>query len=79
KKEEVEEAFVVRVPDAYPIYHLDYKKDLSFVLSEIESLGKIYCIGRTGRFKYNNMDDSVEQGIKIAEKILRDGYKTLSL
>ena len=70
KKEEIEEAFVIRVPNAYPIYHLDYKKDLEFVLSAIESSGKVYCIGRTGRFKYNNMDDSISQGLKIAEEIL---------
>lgn len=70
KKEEIGESFVVRVPDAYPVYHLDYKKDLEATLSAVESSGKIHCIGRTGRFKYNNMDDSIDQGLKIAEKIL---------
>lgn len=71
KREEIEEAFVVRVPYAYPIYHIGYREDLDFALAEIERSGKIHCIGRTGRFKYNNMDDSLSQGLEIAKKILK--------
>ncbi len=70
KKEDVEEAFVVRLTYTYPIYHIGYKKDLDFVLDEIERLGRVSCVGRTGRFKYNNMDDSILQGFRMAEDII---------
>jgi dTDP-4-dehydrorhamnose reductase len=72
KKEDVEEAFAIRILENYPIYHLGYKQDLDFILSNIEKLENIYCIGRTGRFKYNNMDDSILQGFEISEKIIEN-------
>ena len=48
----------VKVPKAYPAYFDTYENisELRAALDEIENL---YCIGRNGQHRYNNMDHSM--------------------
>ncbi len=63
---EVIEGFVTRLPHAYPVYDLEYKEHLAPILEFVHSLDNIKTGGRQGLFRYNNMDQSIEMGRKMA-------------
>lgn len=49
---------VVRVKKAYPAYWGSYK-ELAVVRDFIDGVENLYCIGRNGQHRYNNMDHSM--------------------
>ena len=58
---------MIRVEKAYPAYFgvYEYFGDIKDYLNTISNL---YCIGRNGQHKYNNMDDSILtalEGVKL--------------
>ncbi len=59
---------IVRVPKAYPAY-FDVYKDIDKVKDYLNSFENLYCIGRNGQHKYNNMDHSMLSGIEVADII----------
>jgi protoporphyrinogen oxidase len=63
---EVLGAFVKRIPHAYPVYDLEYKRNLTPTLEFVHSLRNVKTGGRQGLFRYNNMDQSIEMGRKMA-------------
>lgn len=69
KKEHMKDSLVVRVKHAYPYYDLDYKEKLDAVVNFLETEHE-HLLGRTGIFRYNNSDNSIEMGFELAEKIL---------
>jgi len=62
---EVTSYYVYRLQYAYPFYDLDYKKKLDAVVSYLES-ENCNLLGRTGMFRYNNADNSIEMGFELA-------------
>jgi protoporphyrinogen oxidase len=66
RSDEVLGAVVKRIPHAYPVYDLQYKQNLTPVLEFVHSLKNIKTGGRQGLFRYNNMDQSIEMGRKMA-------------
>jgi len=77
KKEEVFDSKVIRVKNAYPFYDLDYKDKLKKIVGFIESSNKIFCLGRTGIFRYNNSDGSIEMGFELAKRLLNKDSKSI--
>lgn len=73
QKKDIEDALVTRVKYAYPYYDLDYKRKLDIVVNHLEGNG-VALLGRTGMFKYNNSDNSIEMGFALAEKFLQEGH-----
>ncbi len=69
-KTSVSDGFVVRVPDAYPIYSIDYDTPLRCARTYLESFSNLFTCGRGGLFRYNNMDHSMMTGMLVAENIL---------
>ncbi|MBI5469892.1 FAD-dependent oxidoreductase [Candidatus Kaiserbacteria bacterium] len=69
KKEHVIDSLVVRVTHAYPFYDLDYKEKLDSIVRFLETDHE-HLLGRTGIFRYNNSDNSIEMGFELAEKLL---------
>ena len=67
---------VLRVTKAYPSYFGSYEKfdDIKGYLNTIENL---YCVGRNGQHKYNNMDHSVLSGIIASRLILGNMDKNI--
>jgi protoporphyrinogen oxidase len=63
---EVLGAFVKRIPHAYPVYDLEYKRHLTPILDFVHTLENIRTGGRQGLFRYNNMDQSIEMGRRMA-------------
>ena len=57
-KENVEDAVRVKVKKAYPAYYGSYYQ-LSKVIDFLNEIKNLYCIGRNGQHRYNNMDHSM--------------------
>jgi len=66
--------FVVRRPDVYPIYSLDYKKNLNMIKEYLSQFTNLKCMGRGGLFRYDNSDRALLSGIYTAKTFLDAGY-----
>jgi len=69
-QDDVQEGTVVRMPKAYPIYDLTYRKSLDVVRQFLKPLGNLQMVGRNGMHKYNNQDHSMLTAMLSAENIL---------
>ncbi|MHB8843655.1 MAG: FAD-dependent oxidoreductase [Nitrospirota bacterium] len=62
---------VVRVPRAYPLFTIDYRKHADAVLDYLGRFRNLHVIGRGGMFRYHNMDHAMGSGVAAANEILR--------
>lgn len=60
---------IIKIPRSYPVYETGYAKVLGVVQSFVDSVEKLYAIGRYGAFKYNNQDHSILMGLLAAREI----------
>jgi protoporphyrinogen oxidase len=74
KKDDVIDAFVVRIPKAYPMYELGYEEPLKKIKEYIDSFSNLQIVGRYGTYKYNNMDHSMKTGVLAARNILGEDH-----
>lgn len=65
KKFEVENHFVTRIENAYPLYEVGYKEKLDKIKKFLSSYSNLFILGRTGSFSYINMDACIEEGLKL--------------
>lgn len=72
-KEQVEDSHVERIKKAYPAY-FDTYKDINKLIEYLNKIENLYCIGRNGQHRYNNMDHSMVTAIEAAKNI-REGIK----
>jgi protoporphyrinogen oxidase len=68
---EVRGIHIEKVANAYPVYVLDYQQKLKTVMRDLSRFANLTLAGRSGLFWYNNMDDSIENGIAVAEQIMQ--------
>ena len=68
-KATVEDGFVHRVPKAYPVYTLGYHKPLKIAMDYLAQFDNLEMIGRSGRFRYDNMDGAIASGMAAARKV----------
>ncbi len=73
EKDQVEDYHREKVKKAYPAY-FDTYKDIDKVIDFINSIGNLYCIGRNGQHRYNNMDHSMATAMEAAYNI-RNGIE----
>jgi protoporphyrinogen oxidase len=67
-------SFLIKKEQIYPVYSLDYKKNLNLVLNWIDSnFTNFITCGRNGLFNYNNMDHCIDMSAKIAEHLKNKG------
>lgn len=57
---------VEKVPNAYPLYRLNYQNEFQKTAAIVAEYGNIELLGRTGSFWYNNMDHSIEAALDLA-------------
>ncbi len=67
----VSDAVRIRVKKAYPAYFGTYQ-DFGVVRDWLNGLGNLYCIGRNGQHRYNNMDHSMLTAME-AVRLIREG------
>lgn len=57
-----------RVKKAYPAYFDTYAQ-MSELVEYLDSFGNLYCVGRNGQHRYNNMDHSMATAIEAVANI----------
>ncbi len=70
-EKDILDSCILRVPKAYPAYFGAYEEfdTVKQYLSQFENL---YCIGRNGMHRYNNMDHSMLTAMASVENIIRN-------
>lgn len=63
-----------KVKKAYPAY-FDTYKDMDKLVEYLDKFGNLYCVGRNGQHRYNNMDHSMATAIE-AVKNIKSGKET---
>ena len=67
----VEEGYVVRMPKAYPLYDMEYKKNIDLIKDWlINEHPNIYPMGRNGMHRYNNQDHSMVTAVQSVRNLL---------
>ncbi len=69
QKADILDAFVLRVPNAYPVYDINYGRAVAAIRDFVSRFLNLQCIGRAGMFRYNNMDHSILTGFLAADNI----------
>jgi len=66
---EVQNAFVVRMPKAYPIYDQEYQKHVETIRAWVSQFHNLQPVGRNGMHHYNNQDHSMMTAMLAAKNI----------
>ncbi len=74
KPEEVINAFIVRMPKAYPIYDQHYHEYVEVIRSWLSQFKNIQPVGRNGMHHYNNQDHSMMTALLAARNIQGGNY-----
>lgn len=67
-KDDVEDAVRIKIKKAYPAYHGTYYQ-LDTIKSFLNSIENLYCVGRNGQHRYNNMDHSMLTAMEAVDAI----------
>jgi protoporphyrinogen oxidase len=67
-RDDVEDGVRIKVKKAYPSYHGSYR-NLPAVIAFLDSIPNLYCIGRNGQHRYNNMDHSMLTAMEAVRNI----------
>lgn len=70
---------VIRNQYAYPVYHLDYKSDLKQIFNYLSNFKNFQTIGRSGLYRYNNMDHSILTGFYAARNVMGENHNILDV
>jgi protoporphyrinogen oxidase len=76
-KECVLDSTLLRVKKAYPAYFGTYER-FDTVREYLDTVENLYCIGRNGQHRYNNMDHSMLTAIE-AVRAIKDGNTDKSI
>ena len=74
KKENVLDSHRERVKKAYPAYFDTYSK-MDELIKYLDTFDNLYCIGRNGQHRYNNMDHSMVTAFETVKNI-KENIKT---
>jgi protoporphyrinogen oxidase len=75
-REDVLDATQVKIEKAYPAYFGSYS-EMDSIRNYLDTIGNLYCLGRNGQHKYNNMDHSMLTAIE-AVKLIKLGISDKS-
>jgi protoporphyrinogen oxidase len=71
---EVKDAFVVRMPKAYPIYDQHYQDHLKVIKDWVFLFANLQPVGRNGMHQYNNQDHSMMTAMLAVKNIQGGEY-----
>lgn len=69
--ESVEDTHREKIKKAYPAY-FDTYKDIHILIEYVNNIENLYCIGRNGQHRYNNMDHSMVTAFETAKNIINN-------
>lgn len=67
----IEEKKSIKIKNAYPAYFGVYEK-MPEIEKYLNGINNLYCIGRNGQHRYNNMDHSMMTGIEVARNLVEN-------
>jgi protoporphyrinogen oxidase len=70
-KSTVERGYVVRVPQAYPMYDVRYAERVATIREWLDPMENLEQVGRNGLHRYNNSDHSMLTAMRAVENFLR--------
>ena len=73
---DIADSVMIRVKKAYPAYFGVYK-DFNKVKDYINTINNLYCIGRNGQHRYNNMDHSILSAFEAARSFINHSDKEI--
>jgi len=79
REDEVIDSRVVRVPNAYPLLEVGYRRHYEVILDYLSRFENLQLVGRTGMFRYHNMDHAMETGIKAARNLMGERHNLLEV
>ena len=68
-KEDVLDSTEIKIKKAYPAYFDSYK-DIGIVKDHLNTFTNLYCVGRNGQHRYNNMDHSMLTAMLAVDSII---------
>lgn len=68
-KKEVLDTHMERVKKAYPAY-FDTYNEMDMLIAYINKIDNLYCVGRNGQHRYNNIDHSMVTSFETVKNIL---------
>lgn len=75
-KADIDDFFVFRMPKAYPVYTIGYKRYLKVITDYIQGFRNLQLIGRAGNFRYDNMDAAMSSGIYASKRIINQSSRS---
>ncbi len=73
---DIKDSLIIRLKKAYPAYFGVYK-DFDEVKEYLISVDNLYCIGRNGQHRYNNMDHSILSAFEAARSFINNSDKNI--
>jgi protoporphyrinogen oxidase len=73
-KDSVMDSTRIKVKKAYPAYFGSYN-NFDTVKNYLDGIDNLYCIGRNGQHRYNNMDHSMLTAIEAVRAINGEGSR----
>lgn len=70
-KSNVSDYHVEKIEKAYPSY-FDTYDEIDKLIEYVDNFKNLYCVGRNGQHRYNNMDHSVITSFETVDNILND-------
>jgi protoporphyrinogen oxidase len=68
-QEDIIDSYVVRQPNAYPVYNENYTSHLKVIREYLGTIENLQTVGRNGMHRYNNMDHSMQTGKLAVENL----------
>jgi protoporphyrinogen oxidase len=68
--DQVLDSRVCRVKKAYPAYFDTYSGGISTLIAWLSKIPNLYCVGRNGQHRYNNIDHSMCTSFEAVKNIL---------
>ncbi|MDH5392573.1 MAG: FAD-dependent oxidoreductase [Gammaproteobacteria bacterium] len=65
------DSLVTRIANAYPLFEVGYQQHCQTIYDYLDQFSNLYTAGRSGMFRYYNMDHAMMAGIDAAEKIMQ--------
>ncbi len=74
KEAEIKDAYVVRMPKAFPVYDQDYERNLAVIKQWVGLFANLQPVGRNGLHRDNNQDHSMMTAILAVRNIQGGSY-----
>ncbi len=71
QNDEIKDYHCEKVKKAYPAY-FDTYSEIDTLITYLNGFNNLYCIGRNGQHRYNNMDHSMATAFETVDNILSD-------